>query len=75
MTQEKIAGFLFGIGIGTMLGFFLRNDAEENNSRGTTGVRQQRGGGAPGNASGRSLQAHSPVVSRGVEADRTVLAV
>ena len=33
MTQERIAGFLIGIGLGTVLGFFLRKADDENRDR------------------------------------------
>jgi len=68
MTREKIAGFLIGIGIGTALGFFLR-DREENGST----PHPRRGSAAAGNASGGASRL--PGGPPGVETDRTAFAV
>jgi hypothetical protein len=67
INREKIAGFLVGIGIGTALGFFLR-DRDEHGSSLSPRAREPRDR-APGKAGS------SPSPGRGVETDRTAFAV
>jgi hypothetical protein len=74
MTKEKIAGFLFGVGVGTALGFFLRDDVEEN-GRHTAGDPEHRRGKASSKVDGHPLQTHAPGLSADVQEDRTVLAI
>ena len=79
MTKEKIAGFLFGVGVGTALGFFLRDDVEKH-GRPIAGGPEQRSGKAFSKAEGRPSQTQTAGVSAGgtsagMEEDRTVLAI
>jgi hypothetical protein len=39
MTRERVAGFLFGISIGTAIGFFLKSQGDEKASERALGAR------------------------------------
>ena len=72
MTREKIAGFLFAIGVGMALGFFLRTDEEEKHKQDAPVARDAFGRKTPDKSSGRFEAGHPPPPpSNDVEVHRT----